>query len=86
MSLVFPARQERLDWQLIAEVDLASLLAGDTSQVGNILNISNIITKSTIVQVARLQAVLAGIAFCVPENEFGEALASAHGLAKVWKS
>ena len=86
MSLVFPARQERLDWQLVAEVDLASLLAGDTSQVGNILNILNIITKSTIVQVARLQAVLAGIAFCVPENEFGEALASAHGLAKVWKS
>ena len=83
MSLVFPARQERLDWQLVAEVDLASLLAGDTSQVVNILNI---ITKSTIVQVARLQAVLAGIAFCVPENEFGEALASAHGLAKVWKS
>ena len=82
MSLVFPARQERLDWQLVAEVDLASLLAGDTSQVVNILNI---ITKSTIVQVARLQAVLAGIAFCVPENEFGEALASAHGLAKVWK-
>ena len=33
MSLVFPARQERLDWQLVAEVDLASLLAGDTSQV-----------------------------------------------------
>ena len=32
---------------------------------------------------ARLQAVLAGIAFCVPENEFGDALASAHGLAKV---
>ena len=83
MSLVFPARQERLDWQLVAEVDLASLLAGDTSQVVNILNI---ITKSTILQVARLQAVLAGIAFCVPENEFGEALASAHGLAKVWKS
>ena len=83
MSLVFPARQERLDWQLVAEVDLASLLAGDTSQVVNILNIN---TKSTIVQVARLQAVLAGIAFCVPENEFGEALASAHGLAKVWKS
>ena len=83
MSLVFPARQERLDWQLVAEVDLASLLAGDTSQVVNILNI---ITKSTIVQVARLQAVLAGIAFCIPENEFGEALASAHGLAKVWKS
>ena len=82
MSLVFPARQERLDWQLVAEVDLASLLAGDTSQVVNILNIN---TKSTIVQVARLQAVLAGIAFCVPENEFGEALASAHGLAKVWK-
>ena len=89
MSLVFPARQERLDWQLVAEVDLASLLAGDTSQVVNILNILNIlniITKSTIFQVARLQAVLAGIAFCVPENEFGEALASAHGLAKVWKS
>ena len=85
MSLVFPARQERLDWQLVAEVDLASLLAGDTSQVVNILNILNIITKSTIFQVARLQAVLAGIAFCVPENEFGEALASAHGLAKVWK-
>ena len=87
MSLVFPARQERLDWQLVAEVDLASLLAGDTSQVVNILNI---ITKSalvhSIIQVARLQAVLAGIAFCVPENEFGEALASAHGLAKVWKS
>ena len=83
MSLVFPARQERLDWQLVAEVDLASLLAGDTSQVVNILNIT---TKSTILQVARLQAVLAGIAFCVPENEFGEALASAHGLAKVWKS
>ena len=83
MSLVFPARQERLDWQLVAEVDLASLLAGDTSQVVNILNI---ITKSTIFQVARLQAVLAGIAFCVPENEFGDALASAHGLAKVWKS
>ena len=86
MSLVFPARQERLDWQLVAEVDLASLLAGDTSQVVNILNILNITTKSTILQVARLQAVLAGIAFCVPENEFGEALASAHGLAKVWKS
>ena len=33
MSVVFPARQERLDWQLVAEVDLASLLAGDTSQV-----------------------------------------------------
>ena len=86
MSLVFPARQERLDWQLVAEVDLASLLAGDTSQVVNILNILNIISKLTILQVARLQAVLAGIAFCVPENEFGEALASAHGLAKVWKS
>ena len=86
MSLVFPARQERLDWQLVAEVDLASLLAGDTSQVVKILNILNITTKSTILQVARLQAVLAGIAFCVPENEFGEALASAHGLAKVCKS
>ena len=85
MSLVFPARQERLDWQLVAEVDLASLLAGDTSQVVKILNILNITTKSTILQVARLQAVLAGIAFCVPENEFGDALASAHGLAKVWK-
>ena len=83
MSLVFPARQERLDWQLVAEVDLASLLGGDTSQVVNILNIN---TKSTIVQVARLQAVLAGIAFCIPENEFGEALVSAHGLAKVWES
>ena len=33
MSLVFPARQERLDWQLVAEVDLASLLAGDANQV-----------------------------------------------------
>ena len=86
MSLVFPARQERLDWQLVAEVDLASLLAGDTSQVVKILNILNITTKSTILQVARLQAVLAGIAFCVPENEFGDTLASAHGLAKVCKS
>ena len=87
MSVVFPARQERLDWQLVAEVDLASLLAGDTSQVIRLSLLAFLSqTPALSIQVARLQAVLAGIAFCVPENEFGDALASAHGLAKVSKS
>ena len=81
--MVFPARQERLDWQLVAEVDLASLLAGDTSQV---IRLADQFSSPPLnIQVARLQAVLAGVAFCVPENEFGDALTSAHGLAKVSK-
>ena len=90
MSLVFPARQERLDWQLVAEVDLASLLAGDTSQVVRSPSVFCTYmyiysSQSLNIKVARLQAVLVGVAFCVPENEFGNALASAHGLAKVSK-
>lgn len=67
MGGAFPARQERLDWQLVAEVEVGALLAGEEGQV------------------TRLQAVLVGVAFCSPEQEFGEALEVARGLAKVFR-
>ena len=63
----FPARQERLDWQLVAEVEVSSLLAGELGQV------------------ARLQEVLAGVAFCSVEQEFPGMVEGARGLAKVFR-
>ena len=66
-AMAFPARVERLEWQLVAEVEVAAVLAGRQDQV------------------TRLQAVLPGVAFCQAEQEFGEALAEARGLARVFR-
>ena len=68
MSPMFPARQERLDWQLIAELEPLVLVGGCPEEI------------------EKLQDVLAGLAFCSLEQEFGrEMLEGTRGLAKIFR-
>ena len=65
---MFPARQERLDWQLIAELEPLVLVSGSPEEI------------------EKLQDVLAGLAFCSLEQEFGrEMLEGTRGLAKIFR-
>ena len=82
---MFPARQERLDWQLIAELEPLVLVGGCPEEIGNYHHRYTYYYSSLSVT-EKLQDVLAGLAFCSLEQEFGrEMLEGTRGLAKIFR-
>ena len=80
---MFPARQERLDWQLIAELEPLVVAAGSREEIGRCCLVDVLCPASCL---EKLQAVLAGLAFCSVEQEFGrEVLEATRGLAKIFR-
>ena len=82
---MFPARQEKLDWQLIAELEPVVLVGGSPEEIGNYQQTSNLPSPIPIFT-EKLQDVLVGLAFCNLEHEFGrEMLEGTRGLAKIFR-
>ena len=80
---MFPARQERLDWQLIAELEPLVVAAGSREEIGRCCLVDVLCPASCL---EKLQAVLAGLAFCSVEQEFSrEVLEATRGLAKIFR-
>ena len=80
---MFPARQERLDWQLIAELEPLVVVAGSREEIGRCCLVYVLSPASCL---EKLQAVLAGLAFCSVEQEFSrDVLEATRGLAKIFR-